>query len=145
MNSPTLVAEGLRPCAFLSLICPLLLRRQGLRKVHPTRLPLRANQLTCEGNFRLSRPFSGAFCLALPPSEIPAFLAPDTLHGSLQIGSLASAISGQGEPSGHQGPGSNVIQDSDFPWEIAERFFDSQKISALRASGALRVNLFSFY
>ena len=44
-----------------------------------------------------------------------------------------------------QTPGSDVIQDSDFPWEIAERFFDSQKISALRASGALRVNLFSFY
>jgi hypothetical protein len=44
-----------------------------------------------------------------------------------------------------QAPGSDVIQDSDFPWEIAERFFDPQKISALRASGALRVNLFSFY
>jgi hypothetical protein len=44
-----------------------------------------------------------------------------------------------------QAPGSDVIQDSDFPWEIAERFFDPQKISALRASGALRVNPFSFY
>jgi hypothetical protein len=40
---------------------------------------------------------------------------------------------------------SEVKQDSDFPWEIAERSFDPQKISALRASGALRVNLFSFY
>jgi hypothetical protein len=44
-----------------------------------------------------------------------------------------------------QAPGSDVMQDSDFPWEIAERFFDPQKISALRASGALRVNPFSFY
>ena len=97
MNSPTLAAEDLRTCAFLSLICPLLLRRQGLRKLHPTRLLLRANQLTCEGDFRLSRPFSGAFCLAFPPSEIPAFLTPVTRHGSLQIGGLAP-ISGQGEP-----------------------------------------------
>ena len=38
-----------------------------------------------------------------------------------------------------------VRQDSDFPWEIAERFLTRKKISALRASGALRVNPFSFY
>jgi hypothetical protein len=44
-----------------------------------------------------------------------------------------------------QAPGSDVMRDSDFPREIAGRFFDPQKISALRASGALRVNSFSFY
>ena len=145
MNSPSLAAEDLRTCAFVSLICPIRSWRQGLRKLSPTRLLLRANQLTCEGDLRLGRPFSGASCLAFRPSEIPAFLTPVTRHGSLQIGSLASLITGQREPSGHQSPGSNVIQDSDFPREIAERFFDSQKISALRASGALRVNFFSFY
>ena len=144
MNSPSLSAEDLRTCAFVSLICPFLLRRQGLRKLRPARLLLRANQLTGEGDLRLGRPFSGAFCLAFRPSEIPAFLTPVTRHGSLQIGSLASAISGQREPSGHQSPGSNVIQDSDFPWEIAGRFFEPQKIFALRASGALRANSFSF-
>jgi hypothetical protein len=42
-----------------------------------------------------------------------------------------------------QAPGSDVMQDSDFPWEIAGRLFDSQKISALRASGALQVSSFS--
>ena len=145
MNSSSLSAEDLRTCAFVSLICPFLLRRQGLRKLRPTRLSLRANQLTGEGDLRLDRPFSGAFCLAFRPSEIPAFLTPVTRPGSLQIGGLASLATGQREPSGHQSPGSDVIQDSDFPWEIAERFFDSQKISALRASGALRANPFSFY
>ena len=89
MNSPSLSAEDLRTCVFVSLICPLLLRRQGLRKLRPTRLSLRANQLTGEGDLRLCRPFSGAFCLAFRPSEIPAFLTPVTRHGSLQIGSLA--------------------------------------------------------
>jgi hypothetical protein len=128
MNSPILSAEDLRTCAFPSLIRPMRSWRQGLRKLRPARLLLRANQLTCEGDFRLGRPFSGAFCLAFRPSEIPAFLRPDTLHGSLQIGSLASAISGYGEPSGHQSPGSNVIQDSDFPWEITVRLFAAQKL-----------------
>jgi hypothetical protein len=44
-----------------------------------------------------------------------------------------------------QAPGSDVMQDSDFPWEIAERFLTRKKIAALRASGALRVNPCSFY
>jgi hypothetical protein len=145
MNSSSLSAEDRRTCAFVSLICPMRSWRQGLRKLRPTRLSLWSNQLTGEGDLRPGSPFSEAFCLAFRPSEIPAFLTPVTRHGSLQIGSLASLLTGQREPSGHQSPGSNVIQDSDFPWEIAERFFDSQKISALRASGALRVNLFSFY
>jgi hypothetical protein len=136
MNSPSLSAEDLRGCAFVSLIWPLRSRRQRLRKLRPTRLSLRANQLTGEGDLCLCRPFSGASCLALLPSKIPAFLTPVTRPGSLQISSLAP-ISGQGEPFGHQSPGSNVIQDSDFPWEIAGRFFDPQKIFALRASGAL--------
>jgi hypothetical protein len=142
MNFPSSSVDDLRTCAFVSLICPFPSRRQRLRKLRPTRLSLRSNQLTGEGDLRLGSPFSIAFCLALLPSEIPAFLTPVTRHGSLQIGSLAP-ISGQGEPFGHQSPGSNVIQDSDFPWEIAERLFDSQKISALRASGALRVNSLS--
>jgi hypothetical protein len=128
MTSTSLSAEDLRTCAFVSLIWPLRLRRQGLRKLHPTLLLLRAHQLICEGDFHLARQFSGALCLAFRPSEIPAFLRPDTLHGSLQIGSLASALSGYGEPSGHQSPGSNVMQDSDFPWEITVRFFAAQKI-----------------
>jgi hypothetical protein len=128
MNSSSLSAEDLHTCAFVSLICPFLSRRQGLRKLRPTRLSLRSNQLTGEGDLRPGRPFSRAFCLALRPSETPAFLPPDTRHGSLQIGSLASAISGQGEPSGHQSPVSDVIQDSDFPWEITVRFFAAQKI-----------------
>ena len=145
MNSSSLSAEDLRTCVVVSLICPMRSWRQGLRKLRPARLLLWSNQLTGEGDFRLGRPFSGAFCLAFLPSEIPAFLTPVTRHGSLQIGSLAPLTTGQRESSGHQSPGSDVIQDSDFPWEIAERFFDSQKISALRASGALRVNLFSFY
>jgi hypothetical protein len=105
MNSPSSSDEDLRTCAFLSLIGPIRSWRQGLRKLHPTRLLLRANQLTCEGDFRLSRPFSGAFCLAFPPSEIPAFLTPVTRNGSLQIGSLAP-ISGKGEnPSDIKVPG----------------------------------------
>ena len=145
MNSSSLSAEDLRTCASVSLICPMRSWRQGLRKLRPARLSLWSNQLTVEGDLRLGSPFSEAFCLAFRPSEIPAFLTPVTRHGSLQIGSLASLIIGQREPSGHQSPGSDVIQDSDFPWEIAERFFDSQKISPLRASGALRVNPFSFY
>ena len=128
MNSSSLSAEDLRTCAFVSLICPFLSRRQRLRKLRATRLSLRSNQLTGEGELRLGSPFSGAFCLALRPSEALAFLTPVTRHGSLQIGSLASAISGQGEPFGHQSPGSNVIQDSDFPWEITVRFFAAQKI-----------------
>ena len=144
MNSSSLSAEDLRTCAFVSLICPMRSWRQGLRKLRPARLLLWSNQLTGECDLRLGSPFSGAFCLAFRPSEIPAFLTPVTRPGSLQIGSLASLATGQREPSGHQSPGSDVIQDSDFPWEIAERFFDSQKISALRASGALRVNSFSF-
>ena len=127
MNSPSLAAEDLRTCAFVSLIWPLRSRRQRLRKLRPTRLSLRANQLTGEGDLCLCRPFSGAFCLAFRPSKIPAFLRLDTRHGSLQIGSLAP-ISGQGEPSGHQSPGSNVMQDSDFPWEITVRFFAGAKI-----------------
>jgi hypothetical protein len=127
MNSPSLSAEDLRSCAFVSLIWPLRSRRQRLRKLRPTRLSLRANQLTGEGDLCLCRPFSGAFCLAFRPSKIPAFLRLDTRHGSLQIGSLAP-ISGQGEPFGHQSPGSNVIQDSDFPWETTVRFFAAQKI-----------------
>ena len=136
MNSSSFSAEDLRTCAFVSLICPFLVRRQGLRKLHPTRLLLRANQLTCEGDFRLGRPFSGAFCLAFRPSKIPAFLRLDTRHGSLQIGNLASAISGQRGPFGHQSPGSNVIQDSDFPWEITVRIFTVQKNSAFSARQA---------
>ena len=92
MNSSSLSAEDLRTCAFVSLICPIRSWRQGLRKLRPTRLSLRANQLTGEGDLRLGRPFSGAFCLAFRPSEIPAFLTPVTRHGSLQIGSLASAM-----------------------------------------------------
>jgi hypothetical protein len=127
MNSPSLSAEDLRSCAFVSLIWPLRSRRQRLRKLRPTRLSLRANQLTGEGDLCLCRPFSGAFCIAFRPSKIPAFLRLDTRHGSLQIGSLAP-ISGQGEPFGHQSPGSNVIQDSDFPWETTVRFFAAQKI-----------------
>jgi hypothetical protein len=127
MNSSSLSAEDLRTRAFVSLICPFLLRRQGLRKLRPARLLLWSNQLTCEGDFRLGSPFSEAFCFAFRPSEIPAVLTPVTRHGSLQIGSLASLATGQREPSGHQSPGSDVIQDSDFPWEIAERFFDPQK------------------
>jgi hypothetical protein len=145
MNSSSLSAEDLRTCVVVSPICPMRSWRQGLRKLRPARLLLWSNQLTGEGDLRLGSPFSGAFCLAFRPSEIPAFLTPVARRGSLQIGSLASLTTGQREPSGHQSPGSDVIQDSDFPWEIAERFFDSQKISALRASGALRVNLFSFY
>ena len=42
-----------------------------------------------------------------------------------------------------QAPRSEVIEQSDFPREIAERFFGSQKITSLRASGALRVSSFS--
>ena len=105
MNSPTLAAEDLRTCAFLSLICPLLLRRQGLRKLHPTRLLLRANQLTCEGDFRLSRPFSGAFCLAFRPSEIPAFLTPVTRHGSRSNRRLSSHLWPGRTPSDIKVPG----------------------------------------
>ena len=127
MNSSSLSAEDLRTCAFVSLICPMRSWRQGLRKLRPARLLLWSNQLTGECDLRLGSPFSGAFCLAFRPSEIPAFLTPVTRHGSLQIGSLAP-ISGQGEPFGHQSPGSNVIQDSDFPWETTVRFFAAQKI-----------------
>jgi hypothetical protein len=127
MNFPSSSVDDLRTCAFVSLICPFPSRRQRLRKLRPTRLSLRSNQLTGEGDLRLGSPFSIAFCLALLPSEIPAFLTPVTRHGSLQIGSLAP-ISGQGEPFGHQSPGSNVIQDSDFPWETTVRFFAAQKI-----------------
>jgi len=127
MNSSSLSAEDLRTCASVSLICPMRSWRQGLRKLRPARLSLWSSQLTVEGDLRLGSPFSEAFCLAFRPSEIPAFLTPVTRHGSLQIGSLASLITGQREPSGHQSPGSDVIQDSDFPWEIAERFFDPQK------------------
>ena len=43
-----------------------------------------------------------------------------------------------------QTPRSDVIEQSDFPREIAGRFFDPQKISSLRASGALRVSSFLF-
>jgi len=92
MNSPSLSAEDLRSCAFVSLIWPLRSRRQRLRKLRPTRLSLGANQLAGEGDLCLCRPFSGAFCLAFRPSKIPAFLRLDTRHGSLQIGNLASAI-----------------------------------------------------
>ena len=127
MNSSSLSAEDLRTCAFVSLICPMRSWRQRLRKLRPTGLLLWSNQLTGECDLRLGSPFSRAFCLAFRPSEIPAFLTPVTRHGSLQIGSLAP-ISGQGEPFGHQSPGSNVIQDSDFPWETTVRFFAAQKI-----------------
>ena len=144
MNSPSLSAEDLRTCAFVSLICPMRSWRQGLRKLRPARLLLWSNQLTGECDLRLGSPFSGAFCLAFRPSEIPAFLTPVTRPGTLQIGGLASLATGQREPSGHQSPGLDVIQDSDFPWEIAGRFFEPQKIFALRASGALRANSFSF-
>jgi hypothetical protein len=65
--------KELRTCASMSLICPPLSRRQGLRKLHPTPLPLRSNQLTGE-RFSLRQPILGAFCLALRPSgEIPPF------------------------------------------------------------------------
>ena len=136
MNSSSLSAEDLRTCAFVSLICPMRSWRQGLRKLRPARLLLWSNQLTGECDLRLGSPFSGAFCLAFPPSEIPAFLTPVTRHGSLQIGSLASLITGQREPSGHQSPGSDVIQDSDFPWEITVRIFTVQKNSAFSARQA---------
>ena len=128
MNSSSLSAEDLRTCAFVSLICPMRSWRQGLRKLRPARLLLWSNQLTGEGDLRLGSPFSGAFCLAFRPSEIPAFLTPVTRPGSLQIGGLASLATGQREPSGHQSPGSDVIQDSDFPWEITVRIFAVQKI-----------------
>lgn len=128
MNSSSLSAEDLRTCAFVSLICPMRSWRQGPRKFRPARLLLWSNQLTGECDLRLGSPFAEAFCLALLPSEIPAFLTPVTRPGSLQIGSLASAISGQREPFGHQSSGSNVIQDSDFPWETTVRFFAAQKI-----------------
>ena len=90
MNSSSLSAEDLRTCAFVSLICPMRSRRQGLRKLRPARLLLWSNQLTGECDLRLGSPFSGAFCLAFRPSEIPAFLTPVTRPGSLQIGGLAS-------------------------------------------------------
>ena len=128
MNSSSLSAEDLRTCAFVSLICPIRSWRQGLRKLRPTRLLLRSNQLTGECDLRLGSPFSGAFCLAFRPSEIPAFLTPVTRPGSLQIGGLASLATGQREPSGHQSPRLDVIQDSDFPWEITVRIFAVQKI-----------------
>ena len=136
MNSSSLSAEDLRTCASVSLICPMRSWRQGLRKLRPARLSLWSNQLTVEGDLRLGSPFSEAFCLAFRPSEIPAFLTPVTRHGALRIGSLASAISGHGEPSGHQSPGSNVIQDSDFPWQITVRIFTVQKNSAFSARQA---------
>ena len=127
MNSSSLSAEDLRTCAFVSLICPMRSWRQGLRKLRPARLLLWSNQLTGECDLRLGSPFSGAFCLAFRPSEIPAFLTPVTRPGTLQIGGLASLATGQREPSGHQSPGLDVIQDSDFPWEITVRFFAVQK------------------
>ena len=105
MNSPTLAAEDLRTCAFLSLICPLLLRRQGLRKLHPTRLSLWSNQLTGEGDLCLCRPFFGIRLPRFPAIGTTCFSRLDTRHGSLQIGNLASAISGQRGPFGHQFPG----------------------------------------
>jgi hypothetical protein len=103
-----------------------------------------SNQLTGECDLRLGSPFSGAFCLAFRPSEIPAFLTPVTRPGTLQIGGLASLATGQREPSGHQSPGLDVIQDSDFPWEITVRFFAAAQSFAffclLRSSGVLRSN-----
>ena len=144
MNSSSLSAEDLRTCAFVSLICPMRSWRQGLRKLRPARLLLWSNQLTGECDLRLGSPFSGAFCLAFRPSEIPAFLTPVTRPGTLQIGGLASLATGQREPSGHQSPGLDVIQDSDFPWEITVRFFAAAKSFAffclLRSSGVLRSN-----
>ena len=128
MNSSSLSAEDLRTCAFVSLICPMRSWRQGLRKLRPARLLLWSNQLTGECDLRLGSPFSGAFCLAFRPSEIAAFLTPVTRPGTLQIGGLASLATGQREPSGHQSPGLDVIQDSDFPWEITVRIFTVQKI-----------------
>jgi hypothetical protein len=134
MNSRTFILEDLRTCATPPLICPALARRS----------PLRSNQLTSERDSRSGSPFLGAFCLALRPAEIPAFPWPHARHGALQIGGLPSAISCPAGPSGHPSPGSDVIQDSDFPWEIAERLFGCQKVSVLRASGALRVHPFFF-
>jgi hypothetical protein len=53
---------------------------------------------------------------------------------SERIGGWTSRASGWAFQTTHalpdladQAPGSDVMQDSDFPWEIAERFFDSQK------------------
>jgi hypothetical protein len=77
-----------------------------------------------------------------PDTRLPA----ERIGGSTSRATCHARRTTQAFPDlADQGPGSDVMQDSDFPWEIAERFFDSQKISALRASGALRVNLFSFY
>ena len=66
MNSSSLSAEDLRTCAFVSLICPMRSWRQGLRKLRPTRLSLRANQLTGEGDLRLGPPIFGSLLPRFP-------------------------------------------------------------------------------
>ena len=63
MNSPSLSAEDLRSCAFVSLICPLRSRRQRLRKLRPTRLSLRVKSADWRGR---SLPLPPIFGCLLP-------------------------------------------------------------------------------
>jgi hypothetical protein len=98
-----------------------------------------ANQRTSSDPLDFARPF-------FPPS----LRRPNTRLRTERIGGWTSRATchapreTQAFPDlSDQAPGSDVIQDSDFPWEIAGRLFDSQKISALRASGALQVSSFS--
>jgi hypothetical protein len=117
------------------------LRQCGRRVLAAPAFEKAANQRTSSDPLGFARPF------------IPSSLRrPDTRLRAKRIGGWTSRATGREPRTIHafpdlsdQTPGSDVMQDSDFPWEIAERFFDPQKISALRASGALRVNPFSFY
>jgi hypothetical protein len=129
------------PCM---LNCPARLCGRRLRSSEPSRripqparLPVKAIQRVFPHHARVGIRLLEA--CPTGPNEKKTLISSSILKPQWTLGRLA-------QPDlTDQARRSDVIQDSDFPWEIAERFFDSQKISALRASGALRVNLFSFY
>jgi hypothetical protein len=117
------------------------LKQGGRRVLAAPAFGKAANQRTSSDPLGFARPFIPS-SPRRPDTRLPA----ERIGGWTSRAACHARRTTQAFPDlADQAPGSDVMQDSDFPWEIAERFFDSQKISALRASGALRVNPFSFY
>jgi hypothetical protein len=117
-----------------ALICGLCSGRRLLRPLAPPVLADAANQRSFTDPLGFSRPF-------VPSSP----RRPDTRLRAERIG-VSTFATGRREASMSPSdldlinhvPLPPVTPDSDFPWEITIRFFDAQKIFALRASGALR-------
>ena len=128
MNSPSLSAEDLRTLRFRVAHLPSPLMASGATQAPPHTPIAPSKSADWRGRSSPRPPIFGCLLPRFPAIGNTCF--PHAGHSSRLPSNrqLSFSITGQREPSGHQSPGSNVIQDSDFPWETTVRFFAAQKI-----------------